>query len=163
MRPLEDPGRHDRLPGLGEESLNAVTIIRLRDIRISRSSERPIRPRSNIQCAVPERAIPLERISGPLASTVRKDGGNDGVTLAGCWAHSRRKFYELHVAKSSKVATETDERMAELWEIEDTVRGQSPGARVAARQERAAEIVRDLFALWQTTLLRVTPARTKQT
>jgi hypothetical protein len=40
------------------------------------------------------------------------------------------KFYELHVAKSSKVATETVERMAELWEIEDTVRGQSPEARV---------------------------------
>jgi hypothetical protein len=32
--------------------------------------------------------------------------------LAGCW--SRRKFYELHVAESSKVATETVERMAKL-------------------------------------------------
>ncbi len=92
---------------------------------------------------------------GAYSKLVRKDGGNDGVTLAGCWAHSRRKFYELHVAKSSKVATETVERMAELWEIEDTVRGQSPEARVAARQERAAEIVRDLFALWQTALPRV--------
>lgn len=68
---------------------------------------------------------------------------------------SRRKFYELHVAKSSKVATETVERMATLWEIEDTVRGQSPGARVAARQERSAAIVRDLFTLWQTTLPRI--------
>ncbi|MNV10195.1 hypothetical protein D3C71_1007090 [compost metagenome] len=28
------------------------------------------------------------------------------VVLAACWSHSRRKFYELHVAKSSKVATE---------------------------------------------------------
>jgi transposase len=45
--------------------------------------------------------------------------------------------------------------MATLWEIEDTVRGQSPGARVAARQERSAAIVRDLFTLWQTTLPRV--------
>lgn len=92
---------------------------------------------------------------GAYSKLVRKDGGNDGVTLAGCWAHSRRKFYELHVAKSSKVATETVERMAELWKIEDTVRGQSPEARVAARQERAAAIVHDLFALWQTTLPRV--------
>ncbi len=92
---------------------------------------------------------------GAYSKLVRKDGGNDGVILAGCWAHSRRKFYELHVAKSSKVATETVERMATLWEIEDTVRGQSPEARVAARQERSAAIVRDLFTLWQATLPRV--------
>jgi hypothetical protein len=26
---------------------------------------------------------------------VRK-GSNDGPRLAGCWAHSRRRFYELH-------------------------------------------------------------------
>ena len=86
---------------------------------------------------------------------VRKDGGNDSATLAGCWSHSRRKFYELHVAKSSKVATDTVERMAKLWEIEERVRGQSPEARVAARQEISAAIVRDLFTLWQTTLPRV--------
>lgn len=45
--------------------------------------------------------------------------------------------------------------MATLWEIEDTVRGQSPEARAAARQERSAAIVRDLFTLWQATLPRV--------
>jgi transposase len=77
------------------------------------------------------------------------------VVLAACWSHSRLKFYELHVAKSSKVATETVERMAELWEIEETVRGQNTHARVAARQERSATIVRDLFTLWQVTLPRV--------
>ena len=57
---------------------------------------------------------------GAYIKLVRKGGGNDGVVLAGCWSHSRRKFYELHVAKSSKVATETVERMAELWEIADS-------------------------------------------
>lgn len=92
---------------------------------------------------------------GAYSKLVRNDGGNDGVVLAGCWSHSRRKFYELHVAKSSKVATETVERMAELWEIEETARGQNPQARVAARQERSATIVRDLFTLWQATLPRV--------
>lgn len=29
---------------------------------------------------------------------VRKDGGNAGPRLAGCWATSRRRFYELHTA-----------------------------------------------------------------
>jgi len=92
---------------------------------------------------------------GAYSKLVRKDGGIDGVVLAGCWPHSRRKFYELHIAKSSKVATKTVERMAELWEIKGTVRGQNPHARVTARQERSAIIVRDLFALWQATLARV--------
>lgn len=41
---------------------------------------------------------------GAYSKLVRKDGGNDGIALAGCWSHSRRKFYELHAAKSSKVA-----------------------------------------------------------
>ncbi|KAB2690365.1 IS66 family transposase, partial [Brucella intermedia] len=79
----------------------------------------------------------------------------DGVTLAGCWSHSRRKFYELHVGKSSEIATTTVERMAKLWQIEETLRGKSPDARVAARQEASAAIVADLFALWQKTLQRV--------
>ena len=38
---------------------------------------------------------------------------------------------------------------------EETARGQNPQARVAARQERSATIVRDLFTLWQATLPRV--------
>ncbi|MEY9393545.1 hypothetical protein ABIF93_011866 [Bradyrhizobium japonicum] len=68
----------------------------------------------------------------------RSDRGDDGITLAGCWSHSRRKFYELHVAGSSEVATATLERMAKLWQVEKTVRGQSPDARVAARQQASA-------------------------
>lgn len=86
---------------------------------------------------------------------VRSDGGNDGVTLAGCWSHSRRKFYELHAAESSKVATATVERMAKLWQIEETVRGQDPDVRVAARQRASAAVVAELFALWQQTLPRI--------
>lgn len=86
---------------------------------------------------------------------VRKDGGNDGPRLAGCWAHSRRRFYELHKAGASQVATDTTLRMADLWKLEAEVRGQSPEARIAARQAVSAPIVVDLFALWQATLPRI--------
>ena len=86
---------------------------------------------------------------------VRKDGGNDGPRLAGCWAHSRRRFYELHTAGDSQVATTTVERMAELWKLEAEVRGQGPEARAAARQAISAPIVAELFALWQQTLPRI--------
>lgn len=86
---------------------------------------------------------------------VRKNGGNDGPLLAGCWAHSRRRFYELHAAGDSQIATVTVERMTELWKLEADVRGQSPEARVAARQAVSAPIVAELFTLWQQTLPRI--------
>ncbi|OAP40155.1 hypothetical protein ATB98_21395 [Sinorhizobium saheli] len=54
-----------------------------------------------------------------------------------------------------KVATETVERMAKLWQVEETMRGQSPDARVAVRQQTSAAIVTELFALWQKTLPRI--------
>ncbi|RVK04548.1 IS66 family transposase [Sinorhizobium meliloti] len=85
----------------------------------------------------------------------RPDRGNDGALLAGCWAHSRRRFYELHASDSSKVATATIEKMGALWAIEEKVRGQSPDRRVAARQETSAAIVADLYKLWRDTLPRI--------
>jgi len=85
----------------------------------------------------------------------RPDRGNDGALLAGCWAHSRRRFYELHANDSSKVATATIEKMGALWAIEEKVRGQSSDVRVAARQEASAAVVADLYKLWQDTLPRI--------
>jgi transposase len=86
---------------------------------------------------------------------IRKDGGNDGPRLAGCWAHSRRRFFELHAAGASEIATATVERMTELWKLEAEVRGQSPEARAVARQAVSSPIVADLFTLWQQTLPRI--------
>src|SRR5262245_13555378 len=42
-----------------------------RETKICRSSDRLSNPRSNIQCTVPESAIPLLMMSGPFASTGR--------------------------------------------------------------------------------------------
>lgn len=85
----------------------------------------------------------------------RPDRRNDGALLAGCWAHSRRRFYELHANDSSKVATATIEKMGALWSIEEKVRGQGPDVRVAARQDASAAVVADLYKLWQDTLSRI--------
>ncbi len=97
------------------------------------------------------------QVDGYTAYTklTRKDGGNDGPRLAGCWAHSRRKFYELHVAGISEVATATLEMMAKLWENEAAIRGCAPDIRASARQTASAPIVEALFNLWQNTLARI--------
>ena len=81
--------------------------------------------------------------------------GNETVTLAGCWAHLRRRFYELHINGSSRLATQTVTVMAALWKIEGDIRGLAPAARMAARQQRSAAIVAELFDLWEMELPRI--------
>lgn len=57
-----------------------------------------------------------------LQSARQVSGENEGVTLAACFAHIRRRFYELHVNESSHLATQTVTTMAGLWEIEAAIR-----------------------------------------
>ncbi|MGN6377308.1 MAG: IS66 family transposase [Sphingomonas sp.] len=64
------------------------------------------------------------------------------VSLAFCWAHVRRRFYEL--ADSSPVATEVLRSIALLYAIEDEVRGSPAELRRAARAERSRVIIEDL-------------------
>jgi len=64
------------------------------------------------------------------------------VRLAFCWAHVRRRFYEL--AATSPVATEVLRRIALLYAIEDEVRGSAPQSRRAVRDERSRVIIDDL-------------------
>ncbi len=64
------------------------------------------------------------------------------IVLAFCWAHVRRKFYEL--ADNSPVAIEVLQRIAALYKIEDDVRGASAEQRQQIRQERSRVIIDDL-------------------
>jgi len=64
------------------------------------------------------------------------------ISLAFCWAHVRRKFYEL--ADTSPVATEVLRRIAELYAIEAEVRGLLAEQRQQVRHERSRVILDDL-------------------
>jgi transposase len=77
------------------------------------------------------------------------------LTLAACWAHLRRKFYELHVSGVSSVASETVERLAGLWAVEEEIRGNGPERRRAARQAQSAAIVAALWPFWENELGRI--------
>jgi len=63
------------------------------------------------------------------------------VRLAFCWAHVRRRFYELTAAGPAPIATEVLERIAALYRIEVEIRGRSADARRLARQERSLPIL----------------------
>jgi transposase len=67
-----------------------------------------------------------------------------GVTLAFCWAHVRRRFYELAAAGPAPIASEALRRIAELYRIEDDIRGRPADERRVARQENSRPIIIDL-------------------
>lgn len=70
-----------------------------------------------------------------------------GVTRAGCWAHVRRKFYDLMKATQGEVATEAIRRIDALYAVERAIRGKPPDERQATRQQVARPQLDDL-ATW---------------
>lgn len=67
-----------------------------------------------------------------------------GITEAGCMAHARRKFIELHEANKSTLAATAIEFMGQLYGIEREVKRLSPDERLHERRTRAAPIARAL-------------------
>ena len=63
---------------------------------------------------------------------------------AACWAHARRKFYEIAKSKPGGFADEVLNRIGELYAIETEIRGQCVDVRTAERQARAGPLVNAL-------------------
>jgi transposase len=81
---------------------------------------------------------------------------DDGhIREAACWAHLRRKFFDLHQAHASPLATEVVERIGQLYRIESEIRGRSPDERQQVRDERARPLLITLHEWFKTTLTRV--------
>src|SRR4051794_26457148 len=59
------------------------------------------------------------------------------IRLAFCWAHCRRRFYEIHRATGSPLAEEALRRVAELYEVEAEGRGRPAAEGRAGRPERS--------------------------
>jgi transposase len=69
----------------------------------------------------------------------------DGRILeAACWAHARRKYYDVYVVDRSPMAAEALARIGQLYAIERDIRGQTPTARAEARRARSAPLLADL-------------------
>ena len=66
---------------------------------------------------------------------------------AACWAHARRKFYDVFESTKSPIAEEALKRIGELYKIEAEITGQPAEARLAARQNRAVLIL-DALREW---------------
>jgi transposase len=87
--------------------------------------------------------------------TIAGAAGDEAITLAFCWAHLRRHFFDIAKGGSAPIASEALERIAALYAIEKTIRGENTDARRTARQERSRPLVVALRAWLEHQLGRV--------
>jgi transposase len=77
------------------------------------------------------------------------------ITEAACWAHVRRKFFDVHAATGSPIAKQALDRIGELYKIDKTIAGSPPDVRRGERQQRSKPIAEALAAWAETTLRRL--------
>jgi transposase len=66
------------------------------------------------------------------------------IVEAACWAHARRKFFELADLKKAPMAIAAVKRIDALFEIERDINGLPPERRAAVRDERCRPLVAEL-------------------
>jgi len=82
------------------------------------------------------------------------------IVEAACWAHARRKFYDLYMTDRSPLAAEAIRRIGELYAIERQIRGHPPAERAQVRQQHAAPLL-EALRQWLTTTLRLVSAKSE--
>jgi transposase len=83
-----------------------------------------------------------------------KSGGRL-VQLAFCFAHARRKFWDVHVATKSPIAAEALQRIAMLYAVEDRIRGLPAAQRAAVRRTDTRPLIEDFKPWLEARLLEV--------
>ncbi len=77
---------------------------------------------------------------------------NGRIEQAACWAHVRRKFYDLEQAHASPVAREALVRIGALYGIEEQIRGRPPEQRRQVRQAQTKPLLDALRQWFEATL-----------
>lgn len=94
---------------------------------------------------------PIRHLQG-FVGTLQVDGyvgykalaERNAVSLAFCWSHVRRRFYELAQSGPAPIATEALARIAQLYHVESEIRGRAPDERRAVRQEKSRPVIQAL-------------------
>ena len=77
----------------------------------------------------------------------REDRPGGPLTLAACWIHARRGLKEMFDSNGSPIAMAGLKRIAQLYKIEDKIRGESPATRQFVRWTESAPLV-NAFGVW---------------
>ena len=113
----------------------------LHQLELSRSGDHPLAFLKGFQ----GKAIMVDQYSG-YKKVFRE---HPDVAELGCMAHSRRKFFDLHVANQSPVAAEALVFMGKLYDVERkaTLEQATPAQRHELRQHLTRPIL-DAFSAW---------------
>ena len=76
-----------------------------------------------------------------------KCGFVSGITEVGCMAHSRRKFFDLHVSSKSQIAGQACTYISQLYDVERDARHLNTAERLQIRQAKSKPLV-DAFKEW---------------
>lgn len=68
------------------------------------------------------------------------------VVEVACWAHARRKFFELYDSQQNPMAKVVLDKIALLYQIESTARNMASDERRQIRQSQAIPILEELYA-----------------
>jgi hypothetical protein len=82
------------------------------------------------------------------------------VLEASCWAHARRKIWDLHQAQATPFTHEALARIGALYAIEREIKGKPPDVRRGERQARAGPLL-DAMRQWFQQQLTTFPRRSK--
>ncbi len=82
------------------------------------------------------------------------------ISLAYCWSHFRRQFYEIAKGGNAPIADQALARIALLYAVENTIRGRPASQRQAVRQQCSRPLVDALF-IWLEAQRRLVPRGSK--
>jgi transposase len=81
--------------------------------------------------------------------------GETRLVEVACWAHARRKLYEVDAATKLLAAQELLQRIGELFAIEANVRGYQPQERLAVRAEQSVPLLAQIKTRFEQTLAKI--------
>lgn len=99
-----------------------------------------------------EGSLQVDAYAGFNALFAQQTSNGAPISEALCWAHARRKLYDLYVSLDSPIAREGVERIGELYAIERRIKGKSAGERYRERQAHAVPRLKALHAWLVATL-----------
>jgi transposase len=79
------------------------------------------------------------------------------IVEVACWAHARRKIFDVHQSTKSPVAADALKKIAELYRVETTIRGRPPDQRREVRQEQSKPLLTELGRWFTVQLGRLPP------
>lgn len=77
----------------------------------------------------------------------RNRPASEPLFLSFCWTHLRRQFYEIAAGGNAPLADDALRQIAALYQIEETIRGQSAEPRLKVRQAKSRPLL-DRFKSW---------------